>query len=408
MRPGLSSARLERLARALLAALAVAFIVTLAAGSGSSTASGRVGGDYPAFYGAGTIVADGNGHDLYDISPGGAQDRSQRDLYGDEGGFLYYVYPPPVAAFYAPLAKLPYRLSYAIDTLLMVAALAGALALVRPMVRVVRDHFVLAFTAALTFYPALKAVSSGQNTSITLLLLAAVWRAEHDGRDGLGGVALGLLLLKPQLGAIVIVLQLVRRRWRPVLVAAGVGGALFAAGVAVAGAGWVADWWHVLRTYEEGDSLLNAHQSIAWFGAAESVFGVGSTAAKAIGYPLAVATVLVAAWVWWRTADDDEGRAVRYGVAAAAVLLASPHTVFYDAGLLVLPAVVLADRAATARDRKLLALLWVLGLGNVVAEPLRVTPVLLVTVAVFAAVVLEAMAGGSRRPLPRVRGSGPP
>jgi hypothetical protein len=406
VRPGLSTARLERLARALLVALAVAFVITLAAGSGSKTASGRVGGDYPAFYGAGTIVADGDGHDLYDISPGGAQDRSQRDLYGDEGGFLYYVYPPPVAAFYAPLAKLPYRLSYAVDTLLMVGALAGALALIRPMSRLVREHFVLAFAVALGVYPALKAVSSGQNTSITLLLLAAAWRAEHDDRDALGGVALGLLLLKPQLGAIVLALQLVRRRWRPVAVAAGVGAALFAVGVAVSGPGWVGDWWHVLRTYEHGDSLLNAHQSIAWFGAAESVFGVGSAAAKAIGYPLSVATVLVAAWVWWRAPDDDEHRALRYGVAAAAVLLASPHTVFYDAGLLVLPGVVLADRVRTDRGRQLLLVLWVLGLGNVVAEPLRVTPVLVAVAVTFVWCVreLEAMPGAARRRLPREGG----
>ncbi|MEO7556587.1 MAG: hypothetical protein ABIV94_08290, partial [Acidimicrobiales bacterium] len=100
-RPARRVGRVDRLALALLIALAAAFVITLAAGSGSSTAAGRVGGDYPAFYGAGQRVADGDGHDLYDVD---AQGRSQEGLYGEEVGYLAYVYPPPVAAFYAPLA----------------------------------------------------------------------------------------------------------------------------------------------------------------------------------------------------------------------------------------------------------------------------------------------------------------
>jgi len=66
------------------------------------------------------------------------------------------------------------------------------------------------------------------------------------------------------------------------------------------------------------------------------------------------------------------------------VLLASPHTVFYDAGLLVIPGAVLADRAATPRDRWILFALWAAAILNVAADPLRVTPVLAVTAATFA------------------------
>jgi hypothetical protein len=371
-----STARLERIARALLLALAAGFVITLAAGSGSNTSSGRVGGDYPAFYGAGSLVADGDGHDLYDPQ---AQGRSQEGLYGSEGGYLAYVYPPPVALAFAPLSKLPYRASYAVDTALMVAALALALRLVRPMVRVVREQPLLTFTAALSFYPMLRAVSAGQNTAITLVLIAGLWRADEDEHDLTAGVCLGLLLLKPQLGLGFIALQLLRRRWRPVAIAVAVAVVLWAIGALVSGAGWMGDWWHLVRLYENGDAHLNAHQAISWLGAAGAVLGVGSTTANVIGGALAVVTALATACVWWRS----DSRPLRYAVAAGAVLLVSPHTVFYDAGLLVLPAVILADRVDT-RGRQILFAAWLCGLAHVAASTLGVTPVLASAVLVTA------------------------
>ncbi len=136
----------------------------------------------------------------------------------------------------------------------------------------------------------------------------------------------------------------------------------------------------------------SAHQSIAWLGAAEAVFGVGSTAAKLIGYPLAIASVAGAAWVWWRTPATEEGAALRYSIAAAAVLLASPHTVFYDAGLVVLAGIVLADRATTDRDRKLLVAGFAVAYLNVISEAIWVTPVLATVVLAYVLVLQAARA----------------
>ena len=55
--------RVERLSKAVLLALAVAvvMVVVSGAGLGEGAADGaRLGGDYPAFHGAGSIVADGD------------------------------------------------------------------------------------------------------------------------------------------------------------------------------------------------------------------------------------------------------------------------------------------------------------------------------------------------------------
>src|SRR5438477_10640628 len=99
--------RLDRIAKAVLFALVLGFLVTVLSGSGSNTAAGRVGGDYPAFYGAGRIVLDGDAAHLYDVK---RQDAAEHDLFaGEHDGLLYFAYPPAVAAVYAPLAELPYR-----------------------------------------------------------------------------------------------------------------------------------------------------------------------------------------------------------------------------------------------------------------------------------------------------------
>ncbi len=68
----------RRLAGAVGAALALAFVISLASGSGAHTASGRLGGDYPAFYAAGRLVTSNERPDMYDAA---TQAASQAGLF---------------------------------------------------------------------------------------------------------------------------------------------------------------------------------------------------------------------------------------------------------------------------------------------------------------------------------------
>ena len=102
--------------RSLLAAIAVAFIFAVLSGSGASTFTGRLGGDYAAFYGAGRIIAEGDFEELYNWK---RQLAAQQGLFpGEEKSFLPFMYPTYVALAYLPLSLLPYRPSYIIHTLL--------------------------------------------------------------------------------------------------------------------------------------------------------------------------------------------------------------------------------------------------------------------------------------------------
>ncbi len=63
-------------------------------GKDAATLTGRLGGDYPAFYGVARIVASGDWKDLYSPEK---QSQSQKGLLPGVAGFLPFAYPPFVA-----------------------------------------------------------------------------------------------------------------------------------------------------------------------------------------------------------------------------------------------------------------------------------------------------------------------
>ncbi len=402
LRPGARSVPLDRVAWAVLVALAAALSISLASSlgtpGGSATVGGRLGGDFPAFYGAGRIVADGGAAELYDPA---AQAAAQADLFGEErDGYLYFAYPPAVAAVYAPLASLPYGTAYALHTLGAIGALVAALWCIRPMVDVVRRHFTVVLAASLTFFPAFRAVGAGQNTAFVLLALAGSWRLVHQEHDLAAGVVLGLAVAKPQLAIALVGLHLLARRWR-VVAGAGLGAAaVWAASAALAGPGWLLPWWEQATRFERVDAAVNGQNAVSWLGVARAVAGVDSLVAAVVGWGLAAASVAAVVWTWRHSSRHSLGPAM--AVAAAGVLVISPHAMFYDAGLLLLTAVVLADRLGRP-GRLVLGGAWLLGFAHPLAPGLGVTPVALAVVVVFGVAVIEA-----RRPPKGIAPPAPP
>ena len=350
--------RLRTYPRWFLVVLLVPIVVAVATADGSSMVTGRLGGDLPAFYGAGSIVADGDIEHLYDWDTLAA---SQAGLFGDEEGvFQVFAYPPFVAHAYSVLTLLPYRVAYAVHTVAMLAAIAGAIALLRPGLARVGRWPVEAFALAALFYPLYRAATGGQNTALTLLILAAGYRALDDDRPVAAGAIMGLLLFKPQF-AIPVIGLLLLRNWRTVLGAAATGVVLWAWAAALAGVGWVGWWLDGIRAFNEADQTVNGVRSINLIGIAERIFGVGSTPAYVVGGALAGAVVLALMWVWRhpRVPLDLQVAAMTCGI-----LLIPIHVMFYDAGLLVLPFAVVANRHGRASFNRLTALTLLAGAAH--------------------------------------------
>jgi hypothetical protein len=377
---------LTRVARAVAVALAIAFAVALASGSGAKTATGRLGGDYPAFYAAGRLITSTDRSAMYDPAQ---QAATQRGLFpGDaDDGMLYFAYPPHTALAYVPLSHLPYRLSYALHTLLMVAATVAALYLVRPMLPLVDRHFELAVIGAVAFYPMYRAITGGQNTALTLLLLAGSWRAVGTRRDVLGGVLLGLLLFKPQFALPIIGLHLLARRWRVGLSAAVTAVACWGVGAVLLGVDWLGHWLDSVRFFSDLDADVNRRNAISFLGVADTVFGVGDRTGRVLGGALALATVAALILLWRNHGRRD--LCAPMIVALPAIVLISPHAMFYDAGLLVLPiGAMLAARHVHVRQAAVV--LWFAGMLDVFKSALGLTPVFAVTIAVFVIALVNA------------------
>lgn len=358
----------------ILVALATAFVFVILAGSGSSTASGRVGGDFPAFYGAGSIVAAGGADQLYDPA---VQAAAQTELLGDEGGFIMYPYAPHVAAAYAPLSELPYRAAYVLHSALMVSALIGALWTIRPMVPLVGRWFGATVAATVTAYPVFIGVLGGQNTAVSLLLIAATWRAWHDDRDGVAGVALALLLFRPQYALPLIGLALLDRRWRTVAAASLGGVGVWLANAAVAGTGWLTTWYDGVRPLLEADAEINAANEIAPIGVLVALFGE-SAIAVVIGGAISAAIVLGLMGLWWRRPVDLTSR---MAITTAALTLLGPHAIYYDSALLLFSVVVLLDRRHLSPAGA--AFIWIAGLVHLTKSVADTSPLIVVVLGVL-------------------------
>jgi hypothetical protein len=189
------------------------FLLTLVAGNFALPQSKRltsalVGHDFLAFHTAGTFVRDGRSHDLYNLE---AVKTYQHDLARRESlevgeSFGPFWNPPFYAWVFAPLASLPYRTALLIWEIVNVACLFAAILLLARMLKPAPARVTaLIPLLLLTSMPLIQALTHGQNTMVSLLLLAVVVTFWRTRRAFLAGLAAGLLLYKPQLGALVAV-----------------------------------------------------------------------------------------------------------------------------------------------------------------------------------------------------------
>ena len=368
--------RIKWYPRSLLSAIAVAFIIAVLSGNGASTLTGRLGGDYAAFYGAGRIIAEGEFGELYNWN---RQLDSQKDLFpGDDKSFLPFMNPPYVALAYLPLSLLPYRLSYVIHTLLLVGALLMTLHLVRPMNAQIDRNYLFAFTLLLFFYPVLRSVLGGQNTALTLLLIASSWRAVEDRHEFRAGFFLGLLLFKPHFALPLIGVYVLSGRWRVGIASAITALFLYVIGVLMQGPRWVIIWFEYAKWAIQPPMGFEADKAISWLGFFKALLGVDSRFALILGWTMLLGTIVGISWIWYvggRRADLS----AQIGLAAPCLLLIPPHVYYYDAGVIFFTYTVLKAKHLK-RQSELVGIVWLLGFSQILSPLIGMSPLFLVTV----------------------------
>jgi len=186
--------------------------------------------DFTFYYAAARIGVTHGWQSIYDL---GLQ-QSELDAIGSRikiAELARYISPPPLAWLALPFTLLPYPFAYMLWSALLLAALAGTWYLGAPGAGVER---LIHLVAALAWLPVIYALQLGQPGLFVALGVAGSYALLRKHRQFLSGLALGVIVLKPQLGFLLPFALLASGRYRAVAGAAvGIGLLLLASAVNV-------------------------------------------------------------------------------------------------------------------------------------------------------------------------------
>jgi hypothetical protein len=229
------------------------FLLTLIVGNhfivrDRSVTREMLGHDFLAFYTAGSFVRQGRAHELYNLDSVRDFEQATARAAGLEVGksFGPWWNPPFYALVFSPLARLPYGRALDVWRWISLGAVAVAIGL---LCRIVAQsslgsrwqQWMLVPLLIVISMPFIQAISHGQNTFTSLLVLTVtvvLWRSD---RKLMAGVAAGLLFYKPQLGAVVAAAMVVDLGW-PAMAGLSITGVGLLAVTLIAMPGSLRDW----------------------------------------------------------------------------------------------------------------------------------------------------------------------
>jgi len=288
--------------------------------------------DFFTFWLAGHLVSQGgspydttqwvNGYHLFDI------------------GFIpnpAFLYPYPLALLLVPLGLLPFHGAYvlwvALIQLMILASLVVLLFLEEdPRARL---FFIPLLAGTVLFRPTILTLTQGQVSGLFLLGLAWIAFLWQKGKWFWGGLLLGLLALKPNLGVLVIGLLLIwllrQKRWKAIYGILVSGTFILIAGL-VASPEWISQYWHI------GNAKLSNT-----FGGSPTVWGLGAlishnqpTGTLLFGGLAALFILIGFLWTVFRSQAGLRPVSV-LALVVTVTLLIAPYTWTYDQLLLILP-----------------------------------------------------------------------
>jgi hypothetical protein len=336
--------------------------------------------DFTAQITAGKIALSGNIANLYDV---GLQRDVQRAILPElDSDYLnIFISPPIVGYVYAPFALLPYIPAALIWTCFSIGFFLVGLRLFWPLAGSLRAHgFRRLAIVAFSVPPVVECIQSGQDATLSFLILAAGLRLHSARRDGLAGIVLGLGMYKPQLFLLFGVYFISRRRWLSVAGFAAAGSTLALASVALIGLDGIPIYLRLLTSdlYVRGiaEPLNWNMQSLVAI-----VLSCSPRHLRLVIYGTFLMLGSLAAWFCCRSHSTDwlrqrEHDARLFAGTILATALIDPHFFLYDCTILVLPALVLlAESRVAALTRTMVAAIYILTLFAPVLHKAAAFPV---------------------------------
>lgn len=371
--------RLRVLAIAACAALLLVYVLSWFAATRDPQMQGFDGlvrrSDFLSNLTGAKIIAEGNGHNLYDLD---AQRDAQNAVLApyfklDPDKILPYNHIPFEAMLTAPLimSGVPYTAVFTLWQALMLALLAGSIWTMQRVLPVHGTALLVMALAAVSYQPVARSFILGQNSPVVLLGICLVCAASRQKQEIWAGLALLLVAPKPQVLPLIGLVLLLQGHWRTLFVFAGAMSALCVAAMPVLGADWPLQYIRLLVGVAGWQETGAIDPGIMhnWRGFASNLFGGWApTLVTPIFLLLTLLSVGVVVWMWLRTrgASSAEGRRVTFdmlwAVGGIVAVLTSLHLNPHDLALLIFPAWIVGayalNRAFGRASQQWLALLW--------------------------------------------------
>ncbi len=259
------------------------------------------------------------------------------------------LYGPQVSLLFVPLTRFPFLIAGEIWVGLSLLLYGYCVLLIWKASPALRLHGSLVALCAFAFPPLFHFFVRGQNSVLVLACFTAAFLAFRANRSWLAGIALGLLMFKPQFLVAIPLVLLLAQAWRA-----------FAGLVISAGAQFL-----FMRIYF-GPSVMHAYCDTLWhlsrvIDAAElnlapiQMHSLRSFSTLLIPWPelslalyvvTSIAAILMAAAVWKSSADLRP----RFAALTLAGVLVNPHLFVYDLLVLAPALLLLADWILTHAD----------------------------------------------------------
>src|SRR5262245_23566277 len=322
--------------------------------------------DFLAQYGAGQLLLNGQGRQLYDIEvQRQAQRRILASLNSDvefAGGLLLYAHPPFVSLLYVAISWLSYTEAF------LIWSLASAACFVAGLTKLAHHYRIESSTdlermglAGLMYLPVSATLLQGQNTSIAFLCLVLAFLSFKRSNEIRAGLWLSLVLMKFQILPLIIMVLLFKRRWIALLgfsVGAsclGVTSLLLVGQAGILGymdlLGQMSRWVGVYGVNPIGANCLRGQMYLLFY---------NSSPELALATTLLFSSIFVgiALFCWrglWKPESDCFD--LKFAFLIVVGLLVAPQINFHDLAFLLCPGVMLFS--LSARDSKQGLALWI-------------------------------------------------
>lgn len=312
--------------------------------------------DFGVFYSAARMVRDGEGSQIYDLSAIAHAESATYQRTANRDNALPFFNAPAFAAVLVPLTYLSVGTAATIFLLLTGALFALSLALLWRESRVGLAGAWLLLAMVLVYQSVQDTVYHGQLSFVLLFSFVAAFAAFRRGDERLGGAALALLLLKPNLLLVPLAILLWKRRGAAIVGFAAV--ATFVVGISVLASGPAIVWRY--PEFLRQASLWDDQHGIGIAG----MFGWNAFVRVLVGprhmdtvllwsAVLAIPTFAATAWTWrGRWAPGERSFSMQYGAMVIGALLVNPHVYRQDMMLMFVPGFLLLG-ATEGRTRTL-------------------------------------------------------